>query len=247
MHVLSISPELAQRLKEQHVSVQIGGLFRAQDGIRMEAPCGLFGGVSVDNLLTFGAFSYSWSMLTRVSRVGRYCSIATNVAFGAGEHPTDWISTSSAFYARSFLGSGFAEQNGGFDPVDQDVSHPRYRDITIGNDVWIGDRAYIRGGVHIGDGAIIGTDAVVTKDVPSYAVVVGNPGRVVKMRFAEKIIARLLASRWHDYSFTSFQGLPFTKVEEFLDILDAKRADGSIQPYQPRILTFPNDFVVHPL
>ncbi len=243
MHVLSISSEIAQRLKEQHVSVKIGGLFRGQEGIRIEAPCGLFGGVSVDHPLTFGAFSYAWSMLTRVSRVGRYCSIATNVAFGAGEHPTDWVSTSSAFYAPSFLGGEFAEQNGGFTAADQDLSHPRYKSITIGNDVWIGDRAYIRGGVHIGDGAIIGTDAVVTKDVPSYAVVVGNPGRVVKLRFEEKIVARLLSSRWYDYAFTSFQGYPFTRVEAFLDMLDEKREAGSIQPYRPKVLAFPADFV----
>jgi maltose O-acetyltransferase len=54
--------------------------------------------------------------------------------------------------------------------------------VIIGDDVWIGTRVTILAGVHIGTGAIIGAGAVVTKDVPDYAVVGGNPARVIKMR-----------------------------------------------------------------
>lgn len=56
--------------------------------------------------------------------------------------------------------------------------------VTIGNDVWIGTNAIILGGVKVGQGAIIGAGAVVAKDIPSYAVVVGNPARVVKYQFS---------------------------------------------------------------
>ncbi len=56
------------------------------------------------------------------------------------------------------------------------------RPVEIGNDVWIGSRVTILPGVHIGDGAIIGASAVVTKDVPNYAVVGGNPAKVIKYR-----------------------------------------------------------------
>lgn len=72
-------------------------------------------------------------------------------------------------------------------------------DTVIGNDVWIGREAVIMPGVSVGDGAIIGTRAQVSRDVPPYAVVVGNPGRVVKLRFPPHVIADLLAIRWWDW------------------------------------------------
>jgi virginiamycin A acetyltransferase len=72
-------------------------------------------------------------------------------------------------------------------------------DMRIGNDVWIGREAMIMPGVTIGDGAIIGARAVVGRDVPPYAVVVGNPGKVIRMRFPDATIARLLAVRWWDW------------------------------------------------
>jgi virginiamycin A acetyltransferase len=72
-------------------------------------------------------------------------------------------------------------------------------DTVVGNDVWIGRDAIILPGVRIGDGAIVGTGAVVSRDVPDYAVVVGNPARVVKRRFDDDTVARLLAIRWWDW------------------------------------------------
>jgi len=69
---------------------------------------------------------------------------------------------------------------------------------VIGNDVWIGQDATILPGVHIGDGVIIGANAVVAKDIPPYAIVVGNPGRVIKYRFDNKTIKLLLKLKWWD-------------------------------------------------
>ena len=69
----------------------------------------------------------------------------------------------------------------------------------MGNDVWFGYDCIIRGGVRIGDGAIIGTRAVVTKDVPPYSMVAGNPAKIVKMRFDDKTIERLLRIAWWDW------------------------------------------------
>ena len=68
--------------------------------------------------------------------------------------------------------------------------------LRIGSDVWIGSNACILRGLAVGDGAVIGAGSVVTKDVPPYAVVVGNPARVLKYRFSEEVIARLLRLEW---------------------------------------------------
>jgi len=74
----------------------------------------------------------------------------------------------------------------------------------IGNDVWIGNQVTIMPGVKIGDGAVIGAGAVVAKDVPPYAVVVGNPGIVKRLRFSERIVERMLAVRWWRYKIHRF-------------------------------------------
>jgi hypothetical protein len=69
--------------------------------------------------------------------------------------------------------------------------------LRIGNDVWIGEYAVILANVsEIGDGAVIGAGAIVNKNVPPYAVIVGNPARIVRFRFSKEIINELLASKW---------------------------------------------------
>jgi acetyltransferase-like isoleucine patch superfamily enzyme len=72
-------------------------------------------------------------------------------------------------------------------------------DIVIGNDVWVGNRATIMSGVIIGDGAVVGAGAVVAKDVPAYAVVVGNPAQVIKYRFSSEGIKELQQLAWWDW------------------------------------------------
>jgi virginiamycin A acetyltransferase len=62
-------------------------------------------------------------------------------------------------------------------------------------------------GVHIGDGAIIGTNSVVAKDIPPYAIAVGNPCRVVRKRFDEELIDILLKLRWWDKSIEEIENL----------------------------------------
>jgi len=69
-------------------------------------------------------------------------------------------------------------------------------DTTIGHDVWIGHAAVIMPGVTVGNGAIVAAGTVVTRDVPAYAIVAGNPGSVVRYRFDEQAIRRLLQLEW---------------------------------------------------
>lgn len=68
--------------------------------------------------------------------------------------------------------------------------------VHIGNDVWIANDVNILSGVKIGNGAVVAAGAVVTADVPDYAVVGGIPARVLKFRFDEDTITRLLKSEW---------------------------------------------------
>jgi acetyltransferase-like isoleucine patch superfamily enzyme len=80
--------------------------------------------------------------------------------------------------------------------------------VEIGSDVWIGHGVFIGDGVKIGDGAVIGAHSVVTRDIPPYSIAVGNPARVIKMRFSDEIAARFMKLKWWDW--------PDEKVNHFI-------------------------------
>lgn len=121
--------------------------------------------------------------------IGRYCCIAAGVRFimNGGNHATTWLTS----YPFPIFGHGWE--------LTEQPQWPYKGDTTVGNDVWIGNGATIMPGVTIGDGAIIATGAVVTKDVPPYAIVGGNPATLLRYRFDEATIARLLALRWWEW------------------------------------------------
>lgn len=149
-----------------------------------------------NHLFSMGSFSYSFSNLPMDTKVGRYCSIGGNVTIFGPEHPLDRISTSSFTYDSNFKIYPFTVHNGFYSRDYSDLDRGR---TIIENDVWIGTGASIKRGCRIANGAVIGANAVVTKDVPAYAVVVGNPAKVIKFRFQEKIIARLLQMNYWEY------------------------------------------------
>lgn len=121
--------------------------------------------------------------------IGKFCAIAAETKFiMTGDHKIDAIST----YPFPIFQQGWEKAFNIFDL-------PVKGDIIVGNDVWFGYDSLIRGGVKIGDGAIIATRAVVVKDIPPYAVVAGNPAKVVKMRFDDKSIERLLHISWWNW------------------------------------------------
>jgi len=119
--------------------------------------------------------------------IGKYCSISTQVViFLGGDHRVDWVST----YPFPLL----------WDHASSITGHPSTKgDVIIGNDVWIGYHVTVVSGVTIGDGAVIGAGSVVTKDVPPYAIVAGNPAQMVRYRFNEEAIEKLLKIRWWNW------------------------------------------------
>lgn len=146
--------------------------------------------------------------------IGSFCSIANEVVIGGSNHPMDWVSTSPVFYeGRDSVRIKFAE-------------HVREKPnkTIIGHDVWIGQKALIKQGLQIGTGAVIGMGSVVTKSVPPYAVVAGNPASIIRYRFDEDTIAKLLKSRWWLLTPQDLKkcAKDITNVELFLDIVNEK-------------------------
>lgn len=147
--------------------------------------------------------------------IGKFCSIAANVKIVLGaDHRMDWVST----YPFPALGKIWPEADGV-------QGHPTSKgDVVIGNDVWIAEGAVILSGVKIGDGAVIGSQAVVSKDIEPYAVVSGNPARLVKKRFDEDTINKLLQIQWWNWPIERIRKhmrlICSQKMDEFLKIAD---------------------------
>jgi virginiamycin A acetyltransferase len=124
--------------------------------------------------------------------IGRYCALATGARFlmAGANHPTSGVST----FPFAIFGGAWAEQT-----LDLVLAVPSRGDTIVGNDVWIGYEAVVMPGVRIGDGAIVAAGAVVTKNVPAYGVVAGNPARLVRTRFDETDVDRLLRAAWWEW------------------------------------------------
>ena len=128
---------------------------------------------------TIGAYTYIGPYGSyNCTDIGRYCSFATGVHIGGEEHAFFDYSTSDLL----------SKQN------DAETR------TSIGNDVWIGAQRYIRMGVKIGDGAVVGANSFVNKDVPPYAIVAGSPAKIIKYRFDEETIRKIVSTHYWDYS-----------------------------------------------
>lgn len=122
--------------------------------------------------------------------IGKFCMIASDVKFimNGANHLTDALST----YPFTVFENGWENAMDG-------KNYPKKGDIKIGNDVWIGYNATIMAGVTIGDGAIIATNSTVIKDVDPDTIVGGNPAKLIKKRFSEDVVTKLLELKWWDW------------------------------------------------
>ena len=150
-------------------------------------------------------------------KIGRYCSIGPNFTAIIGNHDYRMVSS----YPFKEIDKVFMVSEQHWDLRGLDYSDHFSRGITeIGNDVWIGKDVTVISGVKIGDGAVLAASAVVTKDVPPYAIVGGNPARVIKYRFEPEIIKALLEVCWWQW--------PRDKVQAFLPLLVSPKVEEFI-------------------
>lgn len=149
--------------------------------------------------------------------IGKYTSIAAGLRLITSTHPSISHNTVSnyPFY-------GILKRHKRM-IVDYPIA-PQTGTVNIGNDVWIGDGVSLIGEVTIGDGAILGASAVVAKDVPPYAIVVGNPIKIIRYRFTEEQIIKLLKIKWWNW-----------KEDDIIKALpDMKDIDKFIEKYEPK-------------
>lgn len=118
--------------------------------------------------------------------IGRFTSIGPEVTIILGDHRMDTVTTYPFRSLRGYWPTASASAN----------DHTSKGDVVIGNDVWLAHGVTILSGVNVGDGAVLAAGAVVTRDVPPYAVVAGNPARVIRYRFDAETVRQLLAIRW---------------------------------------------------
>lgn len=147
--------------------------------------------------------------------IGSYCSIAPNVRiYMGGLHRTEWITT---YPFPAFFEGINTHQN--WDPTKGN--------ITIGSDVWLCANSVILSGVTIGHGAVVANSAIVTKDVPPYAIVGGNPAKLIRWRFDEPTRNALLSSAWWDWpeeEVLSVAGkLCSEQIEDFLHYVKSRQ------------------------
>ncbi len=144
------------------------------------------------------------------TNIGKYCSIGPNLFCGWGIHPTDGISSSPMFYS--------TRNQNGISLSNKDKIEERKK-IVIGNDVFIGANVTILDGVTIGDGAIIGAGSVVSRDIPPYAIAVGSPVGILRYRFTEDIIDKLLKIKWWNFPDEKLKEVEkyFFNINEFIN------------------------------
>ena len=161
-----------------------------------------------------GSFSYvSYQSKIHNACIGKYCSIGPNVQIGLSPHPTrKYVSSYPGFFSDNNSGCSYRF-------TDKTLFDESIPSTILGNDIWIGSNAIIPGGIKIGNGAIIGAGAVVVKDVPSYAIVGGNPAKLIRYRFTSEYISLLEELSWWDWEIDKIKKYApfFSDIDTFLN------------------------------
>lgn len=228
----------AQALREYGLMLDPAGSFGST--VRFERPAYIYSHLFKD--CTIGAFSFA-NAAGRTSiyrcRIGRYAQIGESSILGPPEHPQDWFSnhpfafTRPRHMPRMYQLPDFAR----LAPDESDG--PSYvntvaNETIIGHEAYLGAGCFVRRGVRIGAGAVVGARAVVTRDVPDYAIVVGNPARVIRLRFADNIVERMLRLAWWRFDLAPYKNrVDWSQVEPTLGLLEDELAAGRLSLLRP--------------
>lgn len=190
--------------------------------IRPNAPAFFRGFIGAHSYVNDGGY------LRESVLIGRYCSIGRRATIGAGMHYTAGLTTSPAIkneIARPYTDEELTEIH------SLNVSRPTT--TFLENDVWIGDGVVIVSGVRLATGTVVGANAVVTKNTEPYGIYAGQPAQLVKKRFSEKVIARLLKSEWWEQPYEAIRSLPQRNVFDCLEYIEAMTAPDDSSGYCP--------------
>ena len=191
---------------------------------------------------SLGAFTFfNAAGLTSAYRVrfGRYSQIGESSILGPPEHPQDYFSSHPFAFTRPqymptmYQFEDFArlapEAQPGPSYVDTVPS-----DTVIGHEAYIGAGSFVKRGVTIGDGATVGARSVVTRDIPAYAIAVGSPARVIRLRFSDALVERFLKLQWWRYDLAPYKKqVDFTQAEATLDFFEQRVAENQLPLLRP--------------
>lgn len=224
-------------LLDKQVALRANVTIESYTGLYRGPYKGCVGGGKYSGLCSIGSFSYSYSALPEPMRVGRYCSISNGLVILDSHHPMDLVTTSIiTFRPGNPLVSDFITE----DQTKQynwhkfgGKSYPQ-----IGNDVWIGRDVTLCMGIKIGNGAVVAAGSLVTKDVPPYAVVGGNPARILKYRFPDEISAELNSLEWWNYNPKRISEIGYSNPEAFCEKVRSYISSGDLDIFRPKTFKF---------
>lgn len=227
---INVNKETRTALQKMGLTLDFKGRWDFRDAMIIEPPVAFEKPIS--GSVFVGAFTYIRSSQIDNCMIGRYCSIASGVVIGnAGAHPRGWFSTSPVFYTKNIYGWD------DFINLPENYKRPQFNTTPkltiIGNDVWIGEGAKIRDGIKIGNGADIGMGANVVSDVPAYAVVAGNPARILYYKHTPEKIQALLETEWWQYSYKDMPNVDFSNADSVLSFFKAT----ALKKYSPQVIS----------
>lgn len=222
-----------QEFRDNGISMTgVNEIANKMEGVEVEVPVFLNEATTI-NAKKVGAFCYfsGLTLINKADEIGRFCMINRNVSIGLANRAVNSISshflfdTPSCAWADGFHDLSYEER------IKTKKKHRllefKSKDtVHIGNDVWIATGAQILLGVTIGDGAIIAAGSVVTKDVPPYTVVGGVPAKVIRKRFSDDVIEKLLELKWWEYGPDIMKGLDITEPRKCVSKLEERISKG---------------------
>lgn len=247
---------IIHELRDNGVWITMGNLNRWNSKgktVLFEEAVELNGEVKVFEVDSVGAFTYiNGGVFYDVKSIGRFCSIAHGCFTAPAEHPSTFLSTSPFQYSyenrwpTSNIWNMYRKRNkdlfSGMLKLRTEAT--KKESITIKNDVWIGQNVTILRGVTIGNGAILASNSVITKDVPDYAIIGGVPAKIIKYRFEEDIISRLLQLEWWNLPLELLDGVPFNDIEKSIILLESRKKSTTSR-FSPKKIKLTSKLIMH--